>query len=351
VKRFLHGLLVLSLLLVASCSPKQEPPQINEDIEDIAVKLVTDLSKEDFAKAANEYTYTAEMKKVISEKFFKEQVWDPIIKAYGAFQKITGTTASKAQGYDIISVKTTFEKANLNLNIVFNQNKVIAGINYTPDQDAATEKVPQGVKETEIKFGEKEWELPGTLTTPEKSGKYPIVILVHGSGPNNRDETIGATKPFRDLAWGLAQKGIATLRYDKRTFVYQEKLASVNTEDFTVEEETITDAVLAVNFAATLEQVDPQKIYVLGHSLGGTLIPRIAEKATKAAGFIILAGAVTPLEDLFIEQVEYITSLDGLSAEDKEMIATYKKMRSNVKELTPNSQTKPADLFGAPPSY
>ena len=71
------------------------------------------------------------MKKVISAQFLQEQIWEPLTNAYGAFQAITGTTASQAQGYDIISVKTNFAKAKLNLNIVFDENKVIAGINYT----------------------------------------------------------------------------------------------------------------------------------------------------------------------------------------------------------------------------
>ncbi|NLO76578.1 MAG: alpha/beta fold hydrolase [Clostridia bacterium] len=352
MKKFLLGFLLLGLLTVTSCSQKQNTPSPNnEAIENIAVNLVTDMSKGEFNKAANEYSYTAEMKKVISAQFLQEQIWEPLTNAYGAFQAITGTTASQAQGYDIISVKTNFAKAKLNLNIVFDENKVIAGINYTPDQEAISENIPSGVKETEIKFGKKEWELPGTLTTPEKTGKYPVVILVHGSGPNDRDETILATKPFRDLAWGLAQKGIATLRYDKRTFVYQKKLATADPEDFTVEEEVIEDVLLAVDYATTLKQVDPQNIFVLGHSLGGTLIPRIAKKTDKAVGFIIMAGAVTPLEDLIVEQIKYISSLDGLSANDKQTIATYEKMRTNVKQLTPNSQTKPADLFGTPAAY
>lgn len=352
MKKLFLGILLLSLFSLQSCSAQENTPSPNAGaIKDIAVNLVTDLSKNNYDKAANEYSYTAEMKKVISAQFLQEQIWDPLTNAYGAFQAITGTTASQAQGYDIISVKTAFKKANLNLNIVFDKNKVIGGINYTPDQDAETEKIPQGIKESEIKFGKNEWTLPGTLTTPEEAGKYPLIILVHGSGPNDRDETIGGTKPFRDLAWGLAQRGVATLRYDKRTLVYQAKLATSDLENFTVEEEVIEDALLAVDYATTVEQVDPQNIYVLGHSLGGTLIPRIAAKATKAAGFIIMAGAVTPLEDLIVEQIKYISALDGLSANDEQTITTYEKMRTNIKQLTPNSQAKPAELFGTPVAY
>ena len=351
MKKFLFGLIITTLLIVG-CVPKQtNPPQISGEIKDIAVNLVTDLSKGEFTKAVNEYHYTVEMKKVVNEQFMQEQLWQPLIKAYGAFETITGTTASQTQGYDVISVKTTFTKAKLNLNIVFDQNKLIAGINYTPDLETETAKIPSGVIETEIKFGQKEWELPGTLTTPKKEGKYPVLLLVHGSGPNDRDETIGANKPFRDLAWGLAQKGIATLRYDKRTLVYQDKLTTANLKNFTVEEETIEDAVLAIEYLSNHKQINHQKIYVLGHSLGGTLIPRIAEKASDAAGFIIMTGAVTPLEDLIVEQIKYISALDGLSAQDKQTISAYEKMRNNVKQLNKNSRIEPAQLFGIPSAY
>ncbi|MDD2432445.1 MAG: DUF3887 domain-containing protein [Clostridia bacterium] len=168
MKKLFFNLMAIILLLVG-CVPQQaSPPQISGKIKDIAVELVTDLSKGEFAKAANEYHYTAEMKKIVTEQFMREQLWQPLIQTYGAFETITGTVASPTQGYDAISVKTTFAQAKLNLNIVFDQNKLIAGINYTPDLEAETTQIPAGVKETEIKFGQKEWELPGTLQLLKK---------------------------------------------------------------------------------------------------------------------------------------------------------------------------------------
>jgi len=80
---------------------------------------------------------------------------------------------------------------------------------------------------------------------PEGKGPFPAVVLVHGSGPQDRDETIGPNKPFRDLAWGLASQGIAVLRYDKRTKVHGAMMAGA-VEQFTVKEETIDDALAAV---------------------------------------------------------------------------------------------------------
>ena len=149
--------------------------------------------------------------------------------------------------------------------------------------------------------------MPGTLSMPVGRGAAAIV-LVHGSGPNNRDETLGPNKPFRDLAWGLAQRGIAVLRYEKRTRQHGAKLAAAN-RNFTVREETTEDAVLAVKLLRSRKEFDPKRIFVLGHSLGGTLAPRIAVEDGALAGIIILAGATRPLQDVAREQLVYLSSI------------------------------------------
>ncbi len=164
--------------------------------------------------------------------------------------------------------------------------------------------------ESEVTVGSGEWALPGTLSMPVGEGPFPAVVLVHGSGPNNRDEGFGPVSPFKDLAWGLASRGIAVLRYDKRTLVYQAELAAGG-GDLTIEDETIDDAAAAVELLLNTEGIDPQAVFVLGHSLGGMVIPRIAAAAPDARGFIVLAGPARPMEDLILEQTEYILGLDG----------------------------------------
>ena len=119
--------------------------------------------------------------------------------------------------------------------------------------------------------------LPATLTYPAGVARAPGVVLVHGSGPNDRDETVGANKPFRDLAHGLAGRGIVVLRYDKRSKVAP--LAFMG-RPFTVDEEVVDDALSAAALLRGLPEVDPSRVVVLGHSLGGTLAPRIGERDT-----------------------------------------------------------------------
>ena len=140
-------------------------------------------------------------------------------------------------------------------------------------------------EETEVVVGRAPWELGGTLTVPRGHGPFPAVVLVHGSGFADRDATVGATKGARDLAWGLASRGVATLRYDKRTLTYA--LAFARQPDFTIDDELVDDALAAIELLRQTPRIDPARIYVLGVSLGGFAAPRIARRDPTIAGLIL----------------------------------------------------------------
>ena len=212
--------------------------------------------------------------------------------------------------------------------------------------------VPSAFNEKPVTIGAgTAWELPGTLTLPVGKDPLPAVVLVHGSGANDRDETQGPNKPFQDLAWGLASQGIAVLRYDKRTHVYPGKVVTL--PNLTVKDETIDDALAAVTLLRQTPQIDPKRIFVLGHSLGGMLVPRIGVAAQDSvAGFIIFAGATRPLEDEWVRQYEYIYGLDGqLTAKEKAEIEGYKQQAARIKQLTPADAGGKELLMYGPPSY
>lgn len=178
--------------------------------------------------------------------------------------------------------------------------------------------------ELEIKIGE-EPSLPGTLTLPEGKRPYPAIILIHGSGPNDRDETVYANKPFRDLAELLVERGIAVLRYDKRTLVYPEECQ--NKTSFTIDDETVNDALAAVGFLRNTPEIAPDGIWLLGHSLGGMMLPRIASKTAVPAGYIFMAAPAVSLPELLEEQGIYLLKQDNslAEAEKEEALAALKK--------------------------
>ena len=161
--------------------------------------------------------------------------------------------------------------------------------------------------------------LPGTLTLPAGHGPFPAVLLIAGSGPRDRDETIGPNKPLRDLAHGLAAAGIASLRYDKRTLVFQTQLAAALKagKDFTIDDEVTDDALAALKLLARQPGIDPQRMFVLGHSLGTLMAPRLGQRYPGLAGLVLLAGPVTFNLDLAIRQIRYIGQQQGISAADR----------------------------------
>src|SRR5262249_45530691 len=163
--------------------------------------------------------------------------------------------------------------------------------------------------ETEVQIGKAPLLLPGTLSLPRGRERVPAVVLVHGSGPHDRNEAIGPNRPFQDFAQGLASRGIAVLRYEKRTKAHPQQFGP--SQRFTVREETIEDAVAAIVLLRARPGIDPRRIVVIGHSLGGTLAPRIPREEPGVAALVIMAGATRPIYDLIVEQLEYIAALNG----------------------------------------
>jgi pimeloyl-ACP methyl ester carboxylesterase len=194
----------------------------------------------------------------------------------------------------------------------------------------AKDSTPAAFVERNVEFPSGSLKFPATLCLPAKqSAQVPIIVLVHGSGPNDRDESIGPNKPFRDIAHGLAAAGIGTLRYDKRTFAFKGQL---NLKTLTVEEETIVDAVAALQFARTLTEADSKHVFVLGHSQGATFAPVIADRA-QAQGAILMAAAQRSFDQMIPEQVAFQLKLAGKSQEEidsaiKELKTSFARVRS-----------------------
>ena len=163
-----------------------------------------------------------------------------------------------------------------------------------------------------------EFPLNGMLTLPEDcTAPVPALVMVHGSGASNMDEKVMKLTPFKDLAEGLAAHGIATLRYDKRSFAHGRKLLKRYGSELTVKEEVIDDALLAVQMLKSDPRVDPRRVHVLGHSMGAMLAPRIDAEGAGARGLIMMAGTPYRLEDIVLRQLKQ----GGASASPLRLIA------------------------------
>jgi hypothetical protein len=170
------------------------------------------------------------------------------------------------------------------------------------------------------------------------------VVLVQGSGPHDRDETVGPNKPFRDLAHGLAAAGIGTLRYDKRTFAFK----AWRDPKITVEEETIADAVAGLQFARTLPEADPERIFVLGHSQGATFAPAIADRA-QVRGAILMAPAERSMDVVIPQQIAFQLKLGGKS--DAEIAAQVNELKKSFSRIRSGEAKDDEIVFYAPAHY
>jgi dienelactone hydrolase len=208
--------------------------------------------------------------------------------------------------------------------------------------------LPVGSRAIEIAIGPSSSPLPGTLLVPSGEGPFPVVVLVPGSGPNDRDETVGWLKPFRDIAEGLARHGVASYRYDKRSKVHPRDLAG----SITVDDEYVTDAVAAIQMLERRSEVDPDRIVLLGHSQGGTVAPRIAERVPEVAGVVLFAASTEPLEQAIVRQARFLAELrTGTSPEGDAAIEALQAQAASVESPDLTLDTPASKLFGIPASY
>lgn len=265
------------------------------------------------------------------------------IQSWGAAGKIGEPSARVAGPNTVVTIPVEFATQGINFLFGINPAGQVSGMFFNPG--AVTWQRPPYSKagaftERELAVGSGQYKLPATLTVPTGAGPFPALVLVHGSGPNDRDETIGSSKVFKDLAEGLASRGIAVLRYEKRTRLYPGLAGSAS---FTLEEETVDDAAEAAALARAQKEIDPARVYLLGHAIGGYAAPRIAARDGKLAGIILLAANARHLEDVVLEQ----SQTAGLTAARIEAI---KAQVARVKALE-QADTGAPPVMGSPVAY
>jgi hypothetical protein len=332
-------------------SPAHQPPS---DVVEHARGVLALIVAREFTKV--EEQFTGDMKVALPSGRLAA-TWTLLLDKAGAYKNCgTDVRVRRIADKQMVITPCEFERANIDIQFAFDSAGRISGLAFRPIASASVAYVlpsyasPSSYSETETTIGSGEWVLPATLSVPAGTGPFPAVVLVHGSGPNDRDETVGANKPFKDLATGLASRGIAVLRYDKRTRVHGSKAAALT--DFTVNQEVIEDVLEAVKALRAQPRIDSARIFVLGHSLGGMLIPRIGTADPTIAGLIVLAGAARPLEEAIVAQTRYLAVADGtISPEEQQGIDRAAALAASVRALTPEDAKNGRMISGAPASY
>jgi uncharacterized protein len=274
------------------------------------------------------------LKKTITLDFLNQRVAAEL-KEFGQPQSI-GTAVLATDGPNqLISFPVKFSNTSIHVQFTLNGSGQIAGMYFRPADKPLpaiwtrpSYSKPDWFRSREVTIGDDKWKLSGALTVPAGKTRVPGIVLVHGPGPNDRDESIFATRIFQDLAEGLTSRGYAVLRYDKRTKVYGEAMSE---SGYTIEEETVADALRAVALLRKQPEADPNRIYLMGHSLGGYAAPRIAARDGGIAGLILLDSPARPIEEVSYDQSEYLAHLKGEPGPNDQARLT--QMREEVQKV------------------
>lgn len=286
-----------------------------------------------------------------------EQVWARMQAQAGAYRKHAEPQRQSMGGHEVVVTPVSFANMPLDFVVACDDDGKISTFRFVPPSAVASDAEPSaasahagvdGARVQPLAVTSPLGPLQGVLTLPTGEGPFPAVLLVAGSGPQDRDETIGPNKPFRDIAQQLAMAGIASLRYDKRSHVYGAQMAG---KAITVDEEVTDDALTALHALGEQAQIDPRRIFVLGHSLGALMAPRIGERDPHLAGLILLAAPASFGLDTVARQMRYIGHLNGTpAAELDRALAPVIKARDELARADP---TRPPEgsFFHAPGSY
>jgi len=354
-------LLALSSFAIGAALTCLAPPVFAQKAPDrvqaIGDSVIASLKRNDLATV--EAMFSRQLKTLFPHDQFIA-TWAQITKEAGTLDHCDAPAREPLGKFTALDYPCTFERATMHLRVAINpqgklealKNEQVASTVDAPKAAAAAAEAaaPSAYPVEQVTVGAAGWPLPATFTSPTNGGRTPIAVFVHDAGPHDRDETVGAIRVFRDLADGLAARGISSLRYDKRTFALQKRF-DAELKNYTMYDETIDDAVAALAYAASRPNAGP--VVLVGYGYGGRLAPRIvsaaAAKGVAVDGLVMLAPSITPVEDMMVEEVEFQSELPQPLAKP-EAVDDIRLRRDNVKKLiNASSDSTPPDPKAAYP--
>lgn len=357
-------------LTLQACAPAAKTPtaqvgaparNMEETSETVGRRLLALLAAGDYARASAMGDATMQSK---FDAAAAERVWTATQRKLGAFQRVGAVRVEPGKGGNQrLLFQTVFERGEATFLVVVDPKGLVAGFwiegvhptSKPSDQpfSSASYVNTNLFAEHSTTVGTAPYALPATVSVPKSNAKHAAVVFVHGSGPLDRDESVGALKPFRDLAQGFASAGIVSLRYDKRAFAY--KATAPELAFATFEASTIDDACAAIDAVRREPSVDPASVFVVGHSLGGYALPTVAAHCkTPIAGLIALAPAGRALQDIIVSQREaQLVASEPPSAAREAKIADLRAQAAKVRALPTTAANDPpaSELLGVPASY
>lgn len=311
----------------------------------VAKQFINHLKEQDFTKA---YALVDEHVREKLSSSLLENTWAQLTSSTGKLTHIADAYKEKLGNQACFYFPCQFEKQLLDLKVVVTSGDKIGGFYFLPHGEHVYHlpdyaKPGHYLEQAIVVDSDNIHKLDGTLTLPNNLDQpVPVIVLLHGSGPNDQDEAIGPNKMFKDLAIGLANFGIATLRYNKRTYSYPGDYKN----GITIREEVIEDALSAINMCKLIPQINSKEIYLAGHSFGGMLASEIGLEAKTLRGLILLAANNSPLEDLIYKQYQYQFDLDGKRSEEENN--QLKLMRAQIRYLNSDKLTLSSPVDSLP---
>jgi dienelactone hydrolase len=312
---------------------------MNEGVPAVARDFAALLRAERFGGAVQ--LFAPPLRAAVSEDALR-LAWAGAVAGQGGVTGIGEPTAAPgADGLTRVRIPVSCADGGFTVVVSVGGDGLLHGLRLAPEGDAEWQPPhyadPARLTEREVLLGTGPLAVPGTLTLPDGPGPWPAAVLLSGGGAFDRDGTSGPNKPLKDLAWGLAGRGIASVRFDKVTYAHPDRVAL----DHTMADEYLPHALAAVRLLREQPEVAADRIHLVGHSMGGKVAPRIAAADPSIAGLVLLAADAQPMHQAAVRVATYLAALTPGSAADAAVAALTRQAALVAgPELTPDTPSE-----------